>query len=236
MRLLRLFGPVLLAALWFGSAASAQTPTISSIVVEGCTYTVGVSTTPCPMGPGDTLVVNGTNFGSTGGGVNTCDCNAITVPSGNWTATKITGTVNWVYTNPSSGSKGIQVETSGGVWSAAVPYTALGAVITSIQVGTCTYTPGVSSTQCVITAGTEFTINGNHFGPGPVVSGPQVTMCDCSDPTINSWDPNWTTSPSPTGNVIKATAVTAQCGNSIAVWSNGLNFLGSNPVPYTTCS
>jgi len=236
MKSLRFFLPVLLAAAWFNSAAAAQTPTITSIKIQdtGCVYTVGVSTTPCKMGPGNTLIVNGTNF-STGGIVSTCDCAQITVPAGKWTATKITGTVNWVYTNPSSGSNGIQVETSGGLWSSAVPYTALGAVITSIQVGSCTYVPNVSSTQCVITAGTQFTINGSYFGPGPVVSGPQVTMCDCSNPTINSWNPNWATSPSPTGNVITATAVVAECGNAITVWSDGLNFLGSNPVPYTTC-
>jgi hypothetical protein len=187
------------------------------------------------MGPGMTLVVNGINFGRSSGIVSTCDCGQITVPSGKWTPTKITGTVNWVYTNPSSGSNGIQVETAGGSWSTAVPYTALGAVITSIQVGTCTYTPGVSATQCVITAGTQFTINGSYFGPGPIVSGPQVTICDCSNPTINSWNPNWTTSASATGNVIVATATAAACGTSIIVWSDGLNFLGSNPVPYTTC-
>jgi hypothetical protein len=181
------------------------------------------------MGPGNTLIVTGANF-SSGGIVSTCDCGEITVPPGQWTSTKITGTVNWVY----SGSS-IAVETSGGWWSNTVPYTGLGAVITRIQVGSCTYTPNVSATQCVITPGTQFTIQGSYFGPGPVVSGPQVSICDCSNPTINSWNPNWASTPSPTGNVIVATAVVALCGNSIVVWSEGLGFAGSNPVAYTAC-
>jgi hypothetical protein len=222
-----------MAALGFVSTASAQTPRISSILVNGCTYTVGVSPTPCSMGPGDTLVVNGTGFGGTAGIVNTCDCNEITVPSADWTPTRVTGTVNWV-----SSSGGIQLETNGGQLSTpAVPYAALSAVITSISTATCTYTPGVSATQCVIAAGTPFTINGSHFGPGPLtgVSGPQVAICDCTNPTINSWDNNWLTSPSPTGNIITATAVEAACGNSIVVFSNGNQVPGSDPVPYTTC-
>jgi hypothetical protein len=86
MKSIRFFGVLVIAALWLGSA-SAQTPTISSIVVNGCTYTVGISTTPCKMAPVMTLVVNGANFGSVGGIVNTCDCNQITVQSGNWTTT-----------------------------------------------------------------------------------------------------------------------------------------------------
>jgi hypothetical protein len=219
-----------------GATASAQTPTITSYTANGCTYTVGVSTTPCSMGPGTTLVVRGTNFGSVGGIVNTCDCPQIIVPSGNWTNTKVTGYVYSVYPNPTSGSAGIQVETIGGAWSTAVPYTPLAAQITKLTVGSCTYIPNVSSQLCVITAGTQFTVYGNYFGAGPLTSGPQMTTCNsCTNATINSWDPNWTTNPSPTGNVIVATAAQAACGNSIIVWAEGFNILGSNPVPYTTC-
>jgi len=217
------------------STASAQSPTITSYTANGCTYTVGVSTTPCSIGPGTTLVVKGTNFGNVGGIVATCDCPQIIVQAGGWTSTKITGYVYSVYPNPTSGSAGIQVENSGGAWSSAVPYTPLAAQITKVTVGSCTYIPNVSSQQCVITTGTQFTVYGSYFGAGPLTSGPQLTLCDCTATTINSWDPGWTTSPSPTGNVIVATATQAVCGNSIIVWAEGLNILGSNPVPYTTC-
>ncbi|MGA9977244.1 MAG: hypothetical protein WBQ08_01210 [Candidatus Sulfotelmatobacter sp.] len=123
--------------------------------------------------------------------------------------------------------------------SGVAPYTALAAQITKVVVGSgsssCTYIPDQSPLQCVITAGTQFTIYGNYFGAGPITSGPQVSLCDCSNPTINSWDPGWTSNPSATGNVITATAVDAECGNSIVVYAEAAATLPSNPVPYTTC-
>lgn len=235
MKLSKIFVVFFAAFVWLGSSASAQTPAISSISVKGCTYTVGVSKTTCAVAPGMTLVINGTNFGSSGGTVNTCDCPQIIVPSGKWTNTKITGFVYQVHPNWSAG---IQVETSGGTFSAAgaVPYTALAAVITSLKVGSCTYIPGVSATQCLINPGTEFTITGNYFGPGPLTSGPQIAMCDCTNATINSWDPGWVSNPAATGNEIVAIAVAAECGNSIVVFAQDTTAPGSNPVPYTTCS
>jgi len=50
MKLFRLL-PLMLFTLWFCSTAAA-TPSISSYSVGSCTYTVGVSQTPCSMGPG----------------------------------------------------------------------------------------------------------------------------------------------------------------------------------------
>jgi hypothetical protein len=222
-------------ALWLCAAATAQTPTITSYSANGCTYTVGVSRTPCSMGPGTTLVVRGTNFGTTPGNVGTCDCSSIVVPSGDWTNTQVTGYVYSVAVNPSGGSVGIQLETAGGAFSNAVVYTPLAAQITKLTAGSCTYIPNVSTQQCVITAGTQFTIYGSYFGAGPLTSGPQISMCDCNNPTIQSWDPGWPSNPTPTGNVITATAVAAVCGNSIVVWAESFNTLGSNPIPYTTC-
>lgn len=217
-------------------AAFAQAPTITSYSVGGCTYTVGVSQTPCSMGPGSLLTVSGTGFGSTGGIVNTCDCPQIIVPSGDWTSTKVTGYVVSVYPNPTSGSAGIQVENAGGGFSSAVAYTPLAAQITKVVVGSCTYIPNQSTQQCLISPGTQFTIYGNYFGGGPAEgSGPQVSMCDCTNPTINSWDPGWSSNPSATGNVITATAVDAECGNSIVVYAEDAGVLPSNPIPYTTC-
>jgi hypothetical protein len=232
MKMLRVSIPLMFLALWFCSMASAQTPTITSYSVNGCTYTVGVSSTPCPMGPGSLLTVNGSDFG-TSGVVGTCDCGYF-IPQF-YSSTRITVVVYSVFPNANSTSGSIQVETSGGIFSNAVPYTPLAAQITKLVVGNCTYIPGQSSQQCVITAGTQFTIYGNYFGAGPLTSGPQVSMCDCNNPTINSWDPGWTTNPTATGNVIVATAQVAECGNSIVVWAESFSTLGSNPVPYTTC-
>jgi hypothetical protein len=234
MNLLRGFALVSFAVLLYTITAVSQTPSITSYSANGCTYTVGVSQTPCPIGPGTTLVVNGTNFTS-GGNVGTCDCPSIIVPTGKWTNTRVTGFVYSVYPNPSSGSVGIQLETVGGAFSNAVPYTPLAAQITKVVVGSCTYIPNVSTQQCVITPGTPFTIYGSYFGAGPLTSGPQVTLCDCSNPTIQSWDPGWTSNPSPTGNVVTATAVNAVCGNSIVVWAENFSVLQSNSIPYTTC-
>jgi hypothetical protein len=226
-----------LGVLWFCATASGQGPVITSYTTQdfanNCTYTVATSKTPCAMGPGTTLTVYGTGFGTEGGGVGTCDCPGIILIS--WSSTKISGYVVSVWPNPTSGSSGINVETVGGVYSASVPYTPLAAQITKLVVGSCTWTP-TSAQQCVITAGTQFTIYGNYFGGGPTTSGPQVSMCDCSNPTINSWDPGWSSNPTANNNVIVATAVNAECGNSIQVWAEDYNTLGSNPAPYTTCS
>jgi hypothetical protein len=234
MKLLRLLLLVLFA-LWLCCAAYASTPTIYSYSVGSCTYNVGQQgQTPCSIGPGSLITVTGTGFGSTPGVVNTCDCNTVIVTSWASNGTQVTG---YVYSVAANFSAGIQVETSGGSLSAsgAAPYTALAAQITKVVVGSCTYIPNQSPQQCVITAGTQFTIYGNYFGAGPLSSGPQVGLCNCTNPTINSWDPNWATSPSATGNVITATAVDAECGNSIVVYAEDASSLPSNPVPYTTC-
>jgi len=87
----------------------------------------------------------------------------------------------------------------------------------------------------LITAGTQFTVYGSYFGAGPLTSGPQVVLCDCTNPTIDSWGPGWMSSPSATGNMITVTAVDAECGNSIVVYAEQYGTLPSNPVPYTTC-
>jgi hypothetical protein len=186
------------------------------------------------MGPGSLITVNGTGFGSTQGQIITCDCSDVIITSWASNGTQATG---YVYTVTANYSPGIQIETSGGLYSAsgAAPYTALAAQITEVVVGSCTYIPNQSPQQCVITAGTQFTIYGNYFGAGPLSSGPQVVLCDCTNPTINSWDPNWISNPSATGNVITATAVDAECGNSIVVYAEAYGTLASNPIPYTTC-
>lgn len=176
---------VALSALPLGGRALAQLPTITSYSANGCTYTVGLSRTPCSIGPGTKLAVRGKNFGNAGGIVNTCDCPEVIVPLGNWTDTKIVGYVYSVYPNPTPGSAGIQVENTGGGRSAAVPYAPLAAHISRITVGSCTYIAGISKHQCVITPGTQFTLYGSYFGAG-ANSGPQVTMCDCPNPTIES--------------------------------------------------
>lgn len=238
MKALRMSALGTLVLLLFVASASA-TPSISSYSVDNnsCTYTVGgQNQTPCPIGPGSLLTVHGSGFGPSGGIVNTCDCNTIINKS--WSNTLITG---WVYSVSPNFANGIQVETSGGLLSAAgaAPYTALAAQITEVVVGSggnaCTYIPNQSAKQCLITAGTAFTVYGNYFGAGPVNSGPQIGMCDCTNPTIQSWDPGWTSNPTETGNVIEATAVEAECGNSIVVFAEGAGVLPSNPVPYTTC-
>jgi hypothetical protein len=230
----RLPALMIIAAICLCANAIAQAPIISSYSANGCTYTVGVSKTTCSMGPGTKIVIRGTNFGTAGGIVSTCDCPEIIVPVGGWTDTRIVGYVFSVYPNPTSGSVGIQVETLGGAWGAAVPYTPLAAHITKVTVGSCTYIPGIPTHQCVITPGTQFTIYGSYFGAGGG-TGPQVTMCDCANPTIQSWNPGWINNPKPTDNVITATAVEAVCGNSIVVYAEGVGALPSNPIPYTTC-
>ncbi len=184
------------------------------------------------MGPGTLLTVIGTNFGSTSAGVTTCDCASVILSS--WSNTKITGYVASVDPNPGVYSQGIQVENVGGTYSTAAPYTPIAAQVTQLVVGSCTWTP-TSTQQCVITPGTQFTLYGNYFGAGGN-SGPQINMCDCVQPTIQSWDSGWTSNPTVNNNVIVATANSAACGNSIQVWAEGIvPTMGSNPVPYTTC-
>jgi len=204
------------------SNAFAQAPTITSINVKDthCFYKVGVSTRQCSIAPGMTIFVNGTNFGNTGGGITLCDCQPTTIVK--WTSTRVTVVVNAATPNAA-----LYLETLGGAVSNTVPYTALAPVITSIVVGNCTYIPNQSPTLCFIAPGTQFTINGNYFGPGGAVS-----TCDCQAPTIISWDPNWQTSPSPYNNQIVVTANQAVCGYTIGVL---VDTMWSNYVPYSAC-
>jgi hypothetical protein len=226
MTLVRLLWIVALAPLWLASATLGQSPTITSFTVKdaACTYTVGVSTKQCSIGPGMTLIVKGSNFDTPGGSINLCDCPSPTIVQ--WTSTKITATVNVVSSNAN-----LRVETVGGEFSNAIPYTALAPLITSIVVGSCTYIPNQSPALCLITPGTQITINGSYFGPSTTY-GIQVTTCDCATSTINSWDPNWLTSPSPYNNQIVVTANQAHCGSTLAVFTGTI---WSNYVPYTAC-
>lgn len=226
MKSLRLFCLVALVPLWLASTALAQSPTITSVTVKdtGCTYTVGVSTRLCSIAPGMTLIVKGSNFGPPAGSISLCDC--LTATNVKWTSTRVTATVNNVTPNAS-----LALETVGGAWSNALPYTALGPVITSIVVGNCTYIPSQTPTLCLITPGTQITINGSYFGPQSIYS--IVRTCNsCAGATINSWNPNWLTSPSPYNNQIVATVQQAVCGSTVAVLAD---LLWSNYVPYTAC-
>jgi len=187
------------------------------------------------MGPGSQIVINGSGFGTVPGSVDACDCPSMIVPSGGWTNTQITAYVYSVYPNPSSGPTGVlQVETNAGSYSNTVPYIALAAQITKLVVGNnaCTYIPAISTHPCQISQGSQLTIYGNYFGAGPLTSGPQVTMCNCANPTISSWDPNWTSNPTATGNVIVATAQAVGSASSLVVYAEGASVLPSNPIPY----
>jgi hypothetical protein len=224
---LRLLSLVALAPFWLASTTLAQSPTITSVTVKdtGCVYTVGHSTKQCSIGPGMTLIVKGTNFGPPGGVIITCDCLGATTLT--WTSTRITATVNNVTVNAN-----ISMQTLGGVHSTdSVPYTFLAPVITSIVVGTCTYVPDQSSTLCLITPGTQVTINGSYFGPFSS-NYSHVLTCDGCLATINSWNPNWNTSPSPYNNQVVAVADRASCGSTLAVFASNI---WSNYVPYTAC-
>jgi hypothetical protein len=173
-----------------------------------------------------TLIVRGTNFGPPSGSIILCDC--LTANTVTWTSTRVTATVNNVTSNSA-----ISLETEGGAFSTdAVPYTALGPVITSIVVGDCTYIPDQSATLCLITPGTQFTINGSYFGPLSSDYSHVQTCGGCQFATINSWDPNWSTSPSPYNNQIVAVANQAVCGSTIAIFAD---MIWSNHVPYTAC-
>jgi len=225
MKSLRLLLLAVVGAL-LTSHAFAQPPVITSISVKdtGCYYKVGTSTQACSIGPGMTLIVIGSNFGKTGGGVSLCDCPSATILK--WTPTRVTAVVNGV--NPNSG---VALETIAGLWTSSVPYTALGPVITSIVVGSCTYIPNQTPTLCLITPGTQITINGSYFGPQTLYS--SVSTCTgCGSATIDSWNPNWLTSPSPYNNQIMATVNQAACGNTVSIVAGSL---GSNFIPYTAC-
>ncbi len=173
-----------------------------------------------------TLIVKGTNFGPPSGSITSCGCLAATNVT--WTSTRVTATVNDV-----SPGANISLATAAGVTSTnAVPYTALGPVITSIVVGDCTYTPDQSASLCLITPGTQFTINGSYFGPLSSNYSHVQTCLSCDFATIDSWNPNWSTSPSPYNNQIVAVANQAVCGSTVAIVADGI---WSNHVPYTAC-
>ena len=226
VRLLALlvFGTVLATVL--ASPAFAQGPAITSVSVKttGCVYKVGVSTKQCSLAPGMTLVVNGSNFGKVGGGIIICDCLDPTVVS--WSPTRVVVIASAVTPNTS-----LVLETIGGQYSNSVPYTALAPLITSIVIGSCTYTPNASQFLCLIQPGDQVTINGSYFGP-PNGQG-EVVTCDCGvSPTIVSWDPDWSTNPTPYNNQIVIVDNAAVCGSTIAIL---LQTMWSNFVPYTAC-
>jgi len=225
MKAVRLLCFAGLASFLFTSIALAQAPAVTGFTVKdtGCIYTVGVSTKQCSIAPGMTLIVRGSNFGSLSGVIVLCNCPGPTIVK--WTSTRVTATVNTVTPNAS-----LAVETEGGAFSNALPYTPLGPVITSIVVGNCTYIPNQTPTLCMITPGTQITINGSYFGPASPNN--QAVTCDCAAATIDSWDPNWLTSPSPYNNQIVITATQAVCGSTVAVLTG---VLWSNYVPYTAC-
>ncbi|MGA2001952.1 MAG: hypothetical protein ABSG70_01140 [Terriglobales bacterium] len=226
MKSLRMFALVVLAAVWPAALAFAQAPTITTIGVKNtqCFYKAGSK--PCNIGPGMTININGSNFGKTAGGVILCDCPAATVIS--WAQNRVTVVVNSVTPNAS-----LYLETIGGALSNAIPYNPLGPVITSIVVGNCTYVPNQSPNLCKVAPGTQFTINGSYFGP-VTDNGYVITCGDCGvgTATINSWNPDWLTNPSPYNNQIEATANQAICGSTIGVFVDGI---WSNYVPYTAC-
>jgi hypothetical protein len=227
MKSLRLLLVLASIPVGLASLALAQSPTITGIIVKDtkCSYKVGGHNNPCSIGPGMKLVVNGSNFGKTGGGVSLCDCETATVVS--WSPSQVIVIVNNVTPNAS-----LYLETIGGAFSNNVPYSPLGPVITSIVVGDCTYLPDQSPNLCKITPGTQFTVNGSYFGPLT----PYSVVATCSScgggATINSWDPNWLTNPSPYNNQIVATASQAICGSTVAVLADTI---WSNYVPYTAC-
>lgn len=209
----------------FCLTAYGQSPTITSVTVPGtnCVYVVGaIDAKPCSIGAGMAIVISGQNFGDAAESVSTCDCPDTAIER--WTSSRIIVMANIV--NPGSA---IAVEHAGGGWSNSVPYTALAPVITRIDVGTCTYYPNISRKLCAITPGVQVTIHGRFFG----YPAGQVSLCDCgSEPTIDSWNPNWKTNPHPYGNTVVVSAIEVVCGSSVTVQSGGM---WSNPVPYTTC-
>jgi hypothetical protein len=226
MKLFRLLALLATVVALLASHAFAQSPTITNISVKdtSCFYKVGVSTHPCSVAPGMTVTIAGKNFGKSGGGVILCDCSSATVVT--WANTRVVVTINAANPNAS-----LLLETVGGAFSNSVPYAAIAPVITSIVVGNCTYVPNQSQFLCMITPGTQVTINGSYFGPS--TGGGSVITCDCGvPPTINSWNPNWLTSPSPYNNQIVIIANQAVCGSTVAILFDSM---WSNFVPYTAC-
>jgi len=221
---LLVFGTLLLASFAFAQAPSI---TVFTVVNPSCVYRVGVSSKQCSIGPGMELIIYGSNFGPPGGVVVLCDCPQATVVQ--WTSSRVT-----VIVNAEAPSSNLYLETVGGFFSNNVSYTALAPLITSIVVGDCTYVPNQSNHLCLMTAGTQFTINGSYFGPA-TDGGYVITCNDCGGAaTINSWDPNWLTHPSPYNNQIVATVNPGQaiCGSTIGVYVDGM---WGNFIPYTAC-
>ncbi len=234
MAALRLSSLALLLFLTCSFVAVAQ-PTITKYTTSDfsrtCTFTVGKSTKPCPMGPGTKLIIEGSGFwtGSIGV-VTTCDCPILIASARDFTNTKITGYVNSVGIQPTN-SMGITVETSVGEWSNAVPYTPLAAQITKLVVGDCTYIPNQSPQQCFIAPGMQFTVYGNYFGGGGET--PELAMCDCIQPSVIGMTPDWYGKPSANNNSITATANDVVCGSTIIWFAEGVNSgLPSNAVAY----
>jgi len=200
----------------------AQAPVISSVFVNdtGCNYTVGVTTRPCEIGSGMTIVITGTNFTNLGG-VATCGCNRATTLA--WSPTQVTARVNFTYAGA-----GIAIETGGGLWSNGVPYTALAPVITRVVAGNCQYVPNQSGTQCPLSPGTTVYIYGKYFGPADGYG--LVATCDCAAATVQSWDADWSTNPGPSGNLIVAVINHVVAGGSLGIRAN---YQWSNPVAYS---
>jgi IPT/TIG domain len=225
MKAMRALSLIVLAVSCLASLVHAQTPVITIVRVKdtGCVYHVSASKNQCSIGAGMTLVITGSNFGKIAATISMCDCPGATVLK--WTPTQITALVNSV-----TASSAVSVETVGGARSNGVPYAALGPLITSIVVGNCTYTPNQSSILCLISPGTQFTVNGSYFGPQTIYS--LVSTCEgCSVATIDSWNPTWATSPSPYNNQVTATATQTACGYTVAIVGD----MWSNFIPYTAC-
>src|ERR1035438_7696924 len=121
MKLLRLLGIMAFASTGLLSLASAQSPTITGVVVKDpkCSYKVGGHNNPCSIGPGMTLSINGSNFGKPGGTVTLCDRPPTTVVA--WKSGQVIVIVNSVTPNAS-----LYLETIGGSFSNTVPYNPLG--------------------------------------------------------------------------------------------------------------
>ena len=222
----RLLVLVALVTLWpvtLVFAAPGTTITSINIHDTSCVYKVG--SVPCNVGPGMTIDIKGSNFGDVSGVVTLCNCLPATIKS--WSRTRVTVVVNSVAPYAS-----LYLRDAAGELSNTIPYNALGPVITSIVVGSCTYYPEWSSNQCKITPGTQFTINGSYFGPTSG-GGTVVTCSGCGNTaaTINNWNSNWLTYPSSNSNQIEVTATETTCGATIAVLANSM---WSNYVPYYT--
>jgi len=226
MRTTCLLFPPLFLVFAFCSAAFAQVPFITSISVNGngpsCTYRVGHSPPDpvCTIGPGMTLVVSGSGFGSQVS-VKTCDCSSATIV-GTPTSSQVTAVVNFVASRAT-----ISVQNSGGFPSNTVSYNPFAPNIASIQVGSCIY--NVSSPPaypCSVEAGSQVTINGNYFGMWADPLNSQVYTCLCPAAAIHSW----------TNQQINVTASYVAPNSDIQVGISGGQLPFSNAVPYTVTS